>query len=382
MERLYEAGLHPAISLCIRRRGEVVLNRAIGHACGNSPADSAGSPKIPVKPETPFCIFSASKAITAIVIHMLDERGFLNVGDRVADYIPEFGQHGKEWVTIRHVLTHRAGIPSVPGEYAVPELLKDWDHIVELLCDAPLVSAPGRRLAYHAVTGGFILGEIVRRVTGGTIRQFLGEEVLDPLGFTWMNYGVRHEDLDEVAENAFTGPRVPFPWSRVVKRALGAGFEEATRISNTQEWLTAVVPSGNIVATAEEVSRFFQLLLNGGVLDGVRLFSDRMVRRMTVETAFLELDFTLLLPIRYGSGLMLGTERFSPFGPGTSRAFGHHGFINVFAWADPQRDVAVGFLSSGKPFVSAHIRPLIRVLSRISEAFPAFLPTRWCRPPR
>ncbi|MBW1881327.1 MAG: beta-lactamase family protein, partial [Deltaproteobacteria bacterium] len=173
VERLYEAGLHPAISLCIRRRGEVVLNRAIGHTCGNSPMDSAGSPKVPVKPETPFCIFSASKAITAIVIHMLDERGFLHVGDRVADYIPEFGQHGKEWVTIRHVLTHRAGIPSVPSDYAVLELLKDWDRIVELLCDAPLVSAPGRRLAYHAVTGGFILGEIVRRVTGGTIRQFL-----------------------------------------------------------------------------------------------------------------------------------------------------------------------------------------------------------------
>jgi CubicO group peptidase (beta-lactamase class C family) len=258
----------------------------------------------------------------------------------------------------------------VPAEYAVLELLKDWDRIVELLCEAPLVSVPGRRLAYHAITGGFILGEIVQRVTGSTIRQFLREEVLDPLGFTWMNYGVRHEDVDEVAENAFTGPRAPFPLSRVITRALGVGMEEATRISNTQQWLTTVVPSGNIVATAEEVSRFFQLLLNGGVLDGVRLFSDRMVKRMTVETSFFELDFTLLLPIRYGSGLMLGTERFSPFGPGTPRAFGHHGFINVFVWADPQRDISVGFLSSGKPFVSSHLRPLLRVLSRISQAFP------------
>jgi len=301
---------------------------------------------------------------------MLDERGFLDVGDRVADYIPEFGHHKKEWVTIRHVLTHRAGIPSMPVDMDVLDLIGDWDGIVEMLCDAPLVSVPGRRLAYHAVTGGFILGEIVHRVTGATIRQFLREEVLDPLGFTWMNYGVRHEDIDEVAENAFTGPRVPFPWSRVVRRALGVDFEEATRISNTQEWLTAIVPSGNIVASAEEVSRFFQLLLNGGVFEGVRLFSDRMIRRMTVETSFLELDFTLMLPIRYGSGLMLGTERFSPFGPGTPHAFGHHGFINVFAWADPQRDVSVGFLTSGKPFLSGHLPPLLRVLSRISEAFP------------
>lgn len=371
VEHLYESGVHPAMSLCIRRRGRVVLNRAIGHAHGNGPQDGPEVPRIRARPETPFCVFSTSKAVTAVLVHLLDERGVLHLGDRVADYIPEFGRHGKEWVTLRHVLTHRAGIPSIPHEgLDLLELLGDDERIIELLAEAEPVSLAGRRLAYHAITGGFVLGEVVRRATGHTIREVLQTEILDPLGFTWMNYGVSEAEVDRVADNAFTGPGVPWPWSKLVERALGVPFAEATAISNTREYLTATIPSGNVVATADGLSRFFQLLLNGGVLDGVRVFSPRMIRRMVVETSYRELDLTLLLPLRYGSGLMLGGEHISPFGPGTPRAFGHHGFINVFGWADPERDIAVAFLTSGKPFVSGHLPRLLAVLDRISGAFP------------
>jgi len=370
VEHLYAAGVHPAMSLCVRRRGRIVLNRAIGHVRGNSPEDGPEVPKVPVFTDTPFCIFSVSKAITAVVMHVLDERGLIHLGDRVADYIPEFGQRGKEWVTLRHVLTHRAGVPTIPRESAVLELLSHPEAIVELLCRAEPRSPAGRRLAYHAVTGGFLLAEVVKRVTGRTIREVLRDEILAPLGYRWTNYGVAPEDVPRVAENAFTGRPPPWPWSKVVERALGAGMAEATRISNTPEWLTNIVPSGNIVSTADELCRFFQLLLDGGVQDGIRVFGPRLVRRAVVETSYLEMDFTLLLPVRYGSGLMLGTERASPFGPGTPRAFGHHGFINVFGWADPERDISVAFLTSGKPFVSGHLPRLLAVLDRISEAFP------------
>ena len=183
VEHLYAAGVHPAMSLCVRRRGRIVLNRAIGHVRGNVPEDGREVPKVPVFIDTPFCIFSASKAITAIVLHLLDERGMLHLGDRVADYIPEFGQKGKESVTLRHVLTHRAGLPTVPAGHAVLDLLAHPEAIVDLLCKAELTSTPGRRLAYHAVTGGFILGEVVRRVTGRTIREVLRDEILGPLGY-------------------------------------------------------------------------------------------------------------------------------------------------------------------------------------------------------
>src|SRR5581483_9343447 len=101
---LYRAGVHPGLALCIRREGEVVLDRAIGHARGNGPEDPEDAPKEAMTPGTPACIFSASKAITALVIHLLDERHELHIGDRVAEYIPEYAQKGKEGTTIAHVL--------------------------------------------------------------------------------------------------------------------------------------------------------------------------------------------------------------------------------------------------------------------------------------
>ena len=90
VERLYRSGVHPAIQLTLRRRGETVLDRAIGHARGNGPGDAPGEERVPVVPGTPFVIFSASKAITATVAHLLDERGAFHLGDRVAEYIPEY----------------------------------------------------------------------------------------------------------------------------------------------------------------------------------------------------------------------------------------------------------------------------------------------------
>jgi CubicO group peptidase (beta-lactamase class C family) len=241
------------------------------------------------------------------------------------------------------------------------------DAVIERLCAARPSSAPGRRLAYHAITGGFLLGEIVRRTTGKTIREVLKEEILDPLGFEGMNYGWPVERADEVALNAFTGrpggPLVDY----VARRALGVTFAEAAEISNTPTWLSAIVPAGNIVSTANEACRFFELLLRGGALDGVSVFPPRTIRRAVIETAHLEVDFTTFLPIRYGEGLMLGARYVSVFGPDTQHAFGHLGFSNIFCWADPDRDLSVALLTSGKPLVSGHIIPLAKLLWTISR---------------
>ena len=106
-----------------------------------------------------------------MVIHLLDERNLIRLDDPVCEYIPAFGVESKRWITIRHVLAHRAGLPSPPPEAMDLELLDDPDRIIQVLGAMPLSSRPGRQLAYHAVTGGFILGEIVRRVTGGSIRD-------------------------------------------------------------------------------------------------------------------------------------------------------------------------------------------------------------------
>ena len=150
---LYRSGVHPALQLCLRREGAVVLDRAIGHGRGNGPSDDRETPKVAATTETPFCIYSTSKAVTALVVHMLAERGALAIDDRVADHIPEYARHGKGEITIGHVLAHRAGVASLPREALDLDLLDDREHLLELICDAKPAAAPGRLLAYHAVSG-------------------------------------------------------------------------------------------------------------------------------------------------------------------------------------------------------------------------------------
>src|SRR5262249_22162500 len=189
----------------------------------------------------------------------------------------EFGIHKKQWITLRHVLTHRAGIPNIPPEAMDLDRLADWDDIVRLLCAARPTSRPGRQLAYHAMTGGFLLGEVVRRVTRKDIQTVVEEEIRRPLVFRWTRYGVARQDVKKVALNYFTGPPALPPFSTILDRALGVPFHEAPALSNDPRFLLGVVPAGNIVTTADELSRFYQLLLNGGALAGSRLFESRPV---------------------------------------------------------------------------------------------------------
>jgi len=368
VERFYSTGLQPSIQLCVRRHGEVILDRAIGHASGNGPNDAPEARKVLATPDTPYCIFSASKAVTAMVIHLLDQMHLLHVNDPVTEYIPEFGRHGKGGVTIEHVLTHRAGIPNLPENKLNLDNLAHPERFVQILCDAEPVWTPGRRLAYHAATGGFILAEIARRVTGKTIAQLLTKHILEPLHFRWMNYGVKPRDVNKVALSYFTGPPLLPPLAALSRRALGIDFDEVPTLSNDPRYLKAVVPAGNVVSTANELSRFFQLLLNEGALDGVRIFEPRTIRRATSEQSYLEFDLTLAVPIRYSMGFMHGGLYF--FGPDTPRAFGHLGFINILGWADPDRQVAASLMTSGKPFFLPELYLLYDIMRRIGRACP------------
>lgn len=349
---LYESGIMPAVALCLRRHGQVVIDRAIGHARGNEPRARKGALKVQAKPTTLFNLFSASKAVTAMLVHLLDERGDLHLDDAVADYIPEFGKHGKEWVTIRHVLTHRAGIPTVPGYQFDADILSRPDEILRLLCETKPTSAPGRRLAYHALTGGFVLGEIIRRVSGRDIQTFLTREIRKPLGFEGFHFGIPEAKRGAMAENALTGPPTLPPASWLLARVLGVTHEKAVELSNDPRFLSAVVPSGNIFCTANEACRFYELLLRGGELDGRRIFDRRTVKRAVAEQTYLEMDLSIGLPIRYGMGFMLGGQTFSLYGPGTPRAFGHQGFTFVTTYADPDRDISVCLMTTGKPLLT------------------------------
>jgi CubicO group peptidase (beta-lactamase class C family) len=369
VEAMYRTGLYPAIQLCVRRRGAVAIHRAIGHASGNGPDDPPDAHRVPITLDTPFCLYSASKAITAMVVHKLDEQRVLHIDDRVCEYVPEFDAPGKRWITIRHVLAHRAGVPNLPPGAMDLDLLADPARVVEILASLEPVARPGRRLAYHAVSGGFVLGEVVRRAAGRDIRAVLRKDIAEPLGLRWLGYGVRPEEVGAVASDAVTGLPVVWPATWAFRRALGTGFVDAVRMASDPRFLTGIVPAANVVATAAEVAAFYQCLLDQGELDGVRVFDGRTVRRATVEDSYWELDMTLGVPFRYGLGFMLGGP-VSLFGVDTPRAFGHLGFTNIFSWADPDRELAVGLLTSGKPFLSLDLVRLLLLLGEIGRAFP------------
>jgi CubicO group peptidase (beta-lactamase class C family) len=367
--RLYRHGVYPALTVCIRREGEIVLHRSIGWARGVGPNDERG-PRVAARPDTPICVFSAAKAVTATLVHMLDEQGLLHVGDRVAEYVPEFNIPGKHRITIDHVLSHRAGIPNLPAEMLDLDRLDDREYMVECMRTLAVRTRPGTKLAYHAITGGFVLGEVVRAVTGKSIREVLAEQILEPMGMRWTNYGVAPADLEAVAINYSTGPLPVRPVSSALVRALGLHPDEVTRVSNDPRFLTGIVPAGNIVSTAEEMSRFYEMLRVGGWYNGTKLISGRTIRRAIVETSHHEFDRTLGMPLRHSSGFMLGSRALNLYGPGTDSAFGHLGFTNVITWTDPRRAISAAVLTTGKPVLGPHIADFWNLTRRIGIEAP------------
>jgi CubicO group peptidase (beta-lactamase class C family) len=370
VESLYRGGVHPAIGLCLRRNGEVVIDRAIGWARGVGPDCADDAERVPNTPATPHVIFSASKAMTACVAHLLDQQGKIHIDDPIAEYIPEYSRHGKGGITIAHVLSHKGGVPNLPSEAFELDNIDDRDKIVEILIDAEPQSRPGQALAYHAISGGYIIGEVVHRVTGKSIREVLAEEILDPLGFRWTNYGVDPADVDAVAHSHYTGAPVLPPLSIVLKRALGVSVGDAARLANEPEFLTGMIPAGNTITTPNELSRFFELLRAGGELDGTRIFEKRTLRRLLIEQSYREIDFTLGFPTRFSLGMMLGADVLSLYGPDTELAFGHLGFTNIIGWADPERGISGGLITSGKPVLYPELPVFWNVMRTIGRVAP------------
>jgi CubicO group peptidase (beta-lactamase class C family) len=367
---LYRSGVHPALQICVRRQGLVVLNRAVGYARGNGPRDPAGADKELVTPETPFLIYSGSKAITALVVHLLHERGALDIEDPVCKYIPEYAAHGKAEITIAHVLAHRAAVPNLPREAFDLDRALDREYIVDALCAARPFAKPGKYLAYHAVSGGFILGEVVHRATGEDISAVLSEQIREPLGFRWTDYGVAPSDVSAVAKDYVTGPPIAPPLSQLLTRALGVGLDELVELAGDERFLTAVIPAANVVTTANELSRFYELFRRGGELDGVRVMQPETVRHALTEQSRLEIDLSLGFPSRFGYGLILGAQVLSLYGRDTQHAFGHLGFTNMLAWADPERALACAVMTNGKPILYPELYRFYALMQRITSTSP------------
>ena len=148
-------------------------------------------------------------------------------------------------------------------------------------------------------------------------------------------------------------------------------------MTNDDRFLTGVVPSGNVIGTANEVCRFFELLVRGGELDGVRIFDRLTVVRAVLEQSYHEMDRVIRLPIRYGVGFMLGSESLSFYGPNTPKAFGHIGFTNVVAWADPERDLSVAIMNNGKPLITPGVLLWLNIMRVIAQRVPRDACAEW-----
>lgn len=367
--KVYRTGVHPAITVSLRRQGKIILSRAIGHARGNGPADSADGAKVLATPDTPMCLFSTSKAVTAVLMHMLAEDGLINVMDPVSFYAPEFARKGKGNITIHQILAHRGGIPGLPKDVPL-DTLWDEDATWELLCDAEPITTDGSKLAYHAITGGFVLERVIRKVTGQNINAYIDRKIRQPMGMTHFTYGTPAEKLPELALNYATGPRPGLLLAAFIKRALGTDIVSLEETCNDPRFYQAIIPAGNLVSTADEITAFFQMMLNGGKWGRKRICAESTVLRAVQEFGKRTFDRTLLLPMRFSAGLMLGDEPFGVWGPHSGQAFGHVGLINKFAWADPQRELSAAILTSGIPLIAHHILPLANLMRSIGNLTP------------
>ena len=335
-ERQHAEGLHPGAQLCVFRHGQCVLDRCIGTARRES--------GIPVNPDTLFLVFSASKPFGAACIHKLAEQGLLRLDDPVVKHWPEFGRNGKGKATISHVLTHRVGIPLGP-RWFTPDLWADYDAGARAMEERVPRWPPGTDVGYHPLNYGWMVREIVRRVTGKKIGAYLREEILGPLKIDDAYLGLPPELDGRVAHHyAMTaGP---------VADTARAG-EDKESLPGIEMWNDPVVyhceaPAANLIATARAIARFYVMLVDGGEVEGVRVLQPETIRRATAEAVFANPDRTLQVPTRWASGFHLGGGRSNPFGSRSLvTTFGHSGQGSTIAWGDPVRGLAYAYLTNG-----------------------------------
>lgn len=355
-EDLYRSGVYPMLSFCLRRRGEIVLNRSMGEY---QPGRIAGI-------DTPVCLFSASKAVSAVLVHLLDEQGHVNLLNPVSHYIPAFAARGKGSITLQQLLSHRGGVPRVPEDVEL-DVLFDHDTALDLICSSEATNHSGAQQAYHAITSGFIFAELIKITMGMSAQQYLKKYIADPMGMRYFRYGLTQRDQARVAVNQVTGLKVHLLDNQLAG-VLGTHPESAIDLTNDPRFYRAILPSVNIFATAEEVSRFYQMLLDHGQWQGEQILDPLTVHRAVRPLGRLEIDRSLMLPMRYSAGMMLGGSPVGIYGMDTEYAYGHIGYANIFAWADPQRDIAVSLMNTGKAVLGPHLVPLIKLLGKISGA--------------
>jgi CubicO group peptidase (beta-lactamase class C family) len=329
---MVESGEETGLQVAAYLDGRLVIDAWAGTA------DPATGRK--VDGETLFTVFSTTKGITATCIHVLAERGQLDYDAPVARYWPEFAARGKECVTVRDALTHRAGVPQMP-DGSTTEDICDWDAITAQIAELSPLWEPGTQTGYHAATFGWILGEVVRRIDGRPIAAFVQEEICASLGIRDLCLGIPDEVEPRVAplENAPPPEGAPLPPpDALILRAIPPQIGITGTVWNRADVRRASIPAAGGIMNARAIARHYAALV--GEVDGVRLLPpERVAVATTLQTD--ATDLVIGVPVRKGLGYFLG----GPFSPMSERAtaFGHPGAGGSIGFADPEYRLAVGF---------------------------------------
>lgn len=307
--------------------------------------DSAGSPW---ERETMATSFSTTKGVVATVVHRLVDRGELAYDDPVVDHWPEFAAHGKEDITVRHLLTHQAALHPIRTLVPSADTMLDWEKMVSVLSDAEPAWAPGVRSGYHALTFGWLVGEVIRRVTGLTVNEAVQREIVEPLGLDSMFIGLEPAHRARTAELLFderSERRLDALVGRLERFDRFRPFVDAMVVDDLVEMFRShrvhdgEIPAANGVFSARDLARMYAALANPDSSTSAPFVSAATMREATrVQTTGRDVVIGFPMRWRLGYHLAATTAGILPNG------FGHFGFGGSGAWGDPDTGLSVAMV--------------------------------------
>jgi CubicO group peptidase (beta-lactamase class C family) len=355
--RQLRRGRHGGAAVCVYHRGEKVVDLWGGAR------DAAGNPWLA---DTMSVSFSTTKGVTATALHILVDRGRLDYDDPVAKYWPEFAQAGKERITVRQLLCHQAGLYGISGLVDGAERMRDWGYMTGALAAAAPALPPGSASAYHGITYGWLVGEVVQRVADRPFAEVVQREIAAPLELDGLYIGApaaaagraaallvpdagrqRMADLGvrlARVQRLLGCMRVRYDLRRISEALMAPGMMDFRW--DAPETLAASIPAANGLFTARALARMYAAL--GGAANGTRLISERTLARAT-EVQSRGIDLVVPFPMHW----RLGFHRAATSAGTPPRAFGHYGFGGSGAWVDPDRQLAVAMVLNsgiGTPF--------------------------------
>ena len=320
-------GRYPGAQFAIARQGKLGVFSTIGDARTAPTRVAAGD-------ETLWLMYSNTKVITACAVWLLVERGALSFTDRVSDHLPGFEAHGKKDITLVQLLTHQGGFPSADVS---PAAWEDHELLRKIVCGFTLEWTPGTRVQYHGRSAHWVAAAMIEALTKMDFRDFIRENITEPLG---------------LADELYVGmPEAVHARAADMHEPSADGRQVPVAEANTVAHRRAGAPNGGGYATARAMAAFYQMLLAGGRLNGVRLLSPRLVAYVTHNFTGDRVDLNMNMPMHRGLGPHVRgtTETIRGLGSLASpRTFGHGGVGSSYCWADPDSGVSFAYLTNSR----------------------------------